>query len=129
VPELQTELNVSPNDPDIQFNLAYALLETSQRDKANALLRSITTEHPEYPQAQYQLGKNLLEDGKVDEAVTHLEIAAKLDPESDYIHYQLQLAYRRAGRKEDADREAQIYKDIKARKREQATIPMPERKQ
>ena len=129
VPELQTELNVSPNDPDIQFNLAYALLETSQRDKATALLRSITTEHPEYPQAQYQLGKNLLEDGKLDEAVTHLEIAAKLDPESDYIHYQLQLAYRRAGRKEEADREAQIYKDIKARKREQATIPMPERKQ
>jgi tetratricopeptide (TPR) repeat protein len=129
VPELQAELNLTPSDPDIQFNLAYALLETSQKEKATTLLRSITVEHPDYSQAQYQLGKNLLEDGKLDEAITHLEIAAKLDSESDYIHYQLQSAYRRVGRKEDADREAQIYKDIKARKREQATIPMPERKQ
>jgi hypothetical protein len=71
----------------------------------------------------------LLEAGKVGESITHLEVAAKLDAESDYVHYQLQSAYRRAGRKEEADREAQIYKDIKTRKREQATIPMPDRKQ
>jgi tetratricopeptide (TPR) repeat protein len=129
IPELQAELSVTPDDPDIQFNLAYALLSTSQKDKGTTILRNITTQHPEYSQAQYELGKSLLEDGKVDEAITHLEVAARIDAESDYVHYQLQSAYRRAGRKEDADREAQIYKDIKARKREQATIPMPERKQ
>ncbi|HEX6881526.1 MAG TPA: tetratricopeptide repeat protein [Terriglobales bacterium] len=128
IPELQAELAITPNDPDIQFNLAYALLETSQKDKATELLRKITTEFPDYPEAQYQLGKTLLEDGKPEEAISHLEVAAKLDKESDYIHYQLQSAYRRVGRKEDADREAQIYKDIKNRKREAATIPMPERK-
>ncbi len=128
IPELQAELAITPNDPDIQFNLAYALLETSQKDKATELLRKITTQFPEYPEAQYQLGKTLLEDGKLEEAISHLEVAARLDKDSDYIHYQLQSAYRRVGRKEDADREAQIYKDIKNRKREAATIPMPERK-
>jgi len=30
------------------------------------------------------------------------------------------------GRTADADREAAIYRDLKARKREQAVIPMPE---
>ena len=92
------------------------------------ILRNITTQHPDHSQAQYELGKSLLEDGKVDEAITHLEVAAKLDSGSDYVHYQLQSAYRRAGRKDDADREAQIYKDIKTRKREQVTIPMPQGK-
>jgi Flp pilus assembly protein TadD len=93
------------------------------------LLRSITTSHADQPQAQYELGKLLLENGQLEEAISHLEVAAKLDSESDYVHYQLQSAYRRAGRKEEADREAQIYKDIKTRKREQATIPMPDKKQ
>ena len=128
IPELQTELKTTPDDPDIQFNLAYALLSTSQKEKATTILRTITTQHPDYSQAQYELGKSLLEDGNVDEAIAHLEVAAKLDAESDYVHYQLQSAYRRAGRKEEADREAQIYKDIKNRKREQVTIPMPQGK-
>ena len=129
IPELQAELDSDSGDADVQFNLAYALLQTSQKEKAEAMLRSITSSHPDHPQAQYELGKMLLEAGKVGESITHLEVAAKLDAESDYVHYQLQSAYRRAGRKEEADREAQIYKDIKTRKREQATIPMPDRKQ
>ena len=129
IPELQAELKNASGDPDIEFNLAYALLATSQKDKAEVLLRSITTAHADHPQAQYELGKLLLENGQLEEAINHLEVASKLDSESDYVHYQLQSAYRRAGRKEEADREAQIYKDIKTRKREQATIPMPDKKQ
>jgi lipopolysaccharide biosynthesis regulator YciM len=82
--------------------------------------------HPEHAQAQYQIGKVLLEDGQVPEAVQHLEIAAQRDPEADYIHYQLQTAYRRNGQKAEADRELEVYRNMKARKREKATIAMPE---
>ena len=59
----------------------------------------------------------MLEEGKTEEATEHLEAAAKLDPDDAFVHYQLQVAYRRAGRTEDANRELQRYKDIKASKR------------
>ena len=114
IPELRAELNLSPQDIETQYYLAFALLETSQKDEGLKLLQTVITEKPDHAEAQYQLGKVLLEDGKVDEAIPHLEIAAKLDPDSDYIHYQLQAAYRRAGRTDDANRELAIYKEIKA---------------
>ncbi len=114
IPELRAELKLNPQDVDAQYYLAFALLETSQKDEAVSLLRTVIAEKPDHAQAQYQLGKVLLEDGKIDEAIPHLETAAKLDPSSDYIHYQLQAAYRRAGRTEDANRELEVYKQIKA---------------
>lgn len=114
IPELRAELKLNPRDVDAQYYLAFALLETSQKDEALLLLRTVIAEKPDHAQAQYQLGKVLLEDGKTDEAIPHLEIAAKLDPSSDYIHYQLQAAYRRGGRVADANRELEIYKQIKA---------------
>jgi len=117
IPELRSELNLNPDDVDAKYNLAYALLETSGRVEALTLLRSVIAESPKYSQAQYQLGKAMLEDGNVAEAIPYLETATKLDPTYDYAHYQLQLAYRRAGRTEEASRELQIYKEIKAGRR------------
>jgi tetratricopeptide (TPR) repeat protein len=126
---LREEIKITPNDPDVQYNLAYALLQTSQKDQAMAILRAVIEAHPEHAQAQYQLGKTLLDQGQMDEAVKRLEAAAKLDPDKDYIHYQLQTAYRKVGRKEDADRELAVYRDMKAKKREKASIPQAERTQ
>ena len=128
VPELQAELKISPDDTDVQYNLAYALLRTSDKEHALKILRDIVAIQPQHPGAQYELGKTLIDDGNFEEGVQHLEVAARLDPDRDYIHYQLQTAYRRLGRKEDADREAVIYKEIKNRQREEATIPLPPKK-
>jgi tetratricopeptide (TPR) repeat protein len=124
IPELQAELKLSPNDPDTQYNLAYAMLETSQKDQAMAILESLTMAHPDHAQAQYELGKELLNSGDKNEAIQHLEAAARLEPNTDYVHYQLQAAYRKAGRTSDADKEMQVYREIKAQQREKGT-PQP----
>ena len=126
---LREEIKITPNDPDVQYNLAYALLQTSQKPEALAMLQSVIEAHPEHAQAQYQMGKVLLDQGQMEEAVKHLETAARLDPGKDYIHYQLQTAYRKIGRKDDADRELALYRDIKEKKREKATVPSAERAQ
>lgn len=118
VPELQQELTLSPNDPDVEYYLAYALLQTSHKPEAAKILESVVAAQPGHAEAQYQLGKLLLEDGKTDEAIQHLEIAENKDPAVDYIHYQLQIAYRKAGRAADAEREVKTYREIKARHRE-----------
>ena len=122
IPELEAELKLSPNDPDTQYNLAYALLETSQKDQAMAILQKLTTEHPDHAQAQYELGKELLNSGDKNGAVTHLEAAARLEPNVDYIAYQLQAAYRKAGRTSDADKEMQVYREIKDSQREKSNV-------
>ncbi|HVZ18669.1 MAG TPA: tetratricopeptide repeat protein [Terriglobales bacterium] len=123
VTELREALQQTPDDIDVQYNLAYALLQTSQKDQAMALLQTVITSKPDHPQAQYELGKALLEEGKLQDAVPHLEVAAKLDPARDYVHYQLQVCYRRLGRTAEADSELQVYREIKARKRDSVVIP------
>ncbi len=128
IPELKTELQLAPDDTEASYNLAFALLEASQKDEGLALLRKVVDANPEYPEAQYLLGKTLVTEEKFEEAVPHLEAAVRLTPASAFAHYQLQAAYRHVGRSADADREAAIYRDLKARKREQAVIPMPEPK-
>ena len=64
--------------------------------------------------------KILLDRGQVADAVKYLEAAARLEPQTDYLHYQLQAAYRKENRIADADRELQIYSQIKAASRERA---------
>ena len=132
-------MKLTPDDPNVQYHLAYALLQTSRKDEAVAMLKTITAAHPDHAQAQYQLGKALVDAGQYQEAIEHLEAAAKYDPNHDYIHYQLQAAYRKVGRTADADRELAVYKQIKEQQRDKgnpqpkpiawAEVTMPERGQ
>jgi len=125
--EFKAELDLAPDDPDARYNLGFAFLQQSRRGEAVTLFRSVVSTHPEHANAQYQLGKILLDKGDVKEAIAHLEEAARLSPETDYIHYQLQAAYRKESRTADADRELQLYKELKARNR-QLSLPRPEQK-
>ena len=118
IPELREELTLSPDDPNVEYSLAFALLQTSNKEEARKLLLTITAAHPEMAQAQYQLGKLLLDAGDVPIAISHLELAEQDDTSLDYVHYQLQAAYRKVGRTADAEREAGLYREIKARRRD-----------
>jgi tetratricopeptide (TPR) repeat protein len=124
VTEFKAELELTPNDPDAQYSLGFAYLQLSQADAAAALFGSVIAAHPEHSNAQYQLGKLLLDQGKLAEAVQHLEQAARFSPDTDYIHYQLQAAYRKESRLQDADRELQLYRKLKAEHR-QLDVPKP----
>jgi tetratricopeptide (TPR) repeat protein len=119
--EFQAELSLVPADPDAKYNLGFVYLQQGRVDEAAELFRQVIAAHSDYANAQYQLGKILLERGQVEEAVAHLETAARLNPQTDYVHYQLQAAYRKESRTADADRELELYKQIKAKSRERAT--------
>jgi tetratricopeptide (TPR) repeat protein len=118
--EFQSELNLSPGDPDAQYHLGFVYMQRAKTDEAATLFRQVVAAHPDYFNAQYQLGKILLDQGKPSEAVRYLEAAASLQPQTDYLHYQLQAAYRKENRIADADRELEIYKQIKAASRDRA---------
>jgi tetratricopeptide (TPR) repeat protein len=116
--QFRAELLLNPEDVTAKYHLAYVLLEQKKETAtARALLRSIVSARPQYADAQYQLGKSLIDLGEVNQAIEHLEMAARSEPSKEYIHYQLSIAYRRASRGPDADRELQLYKELKASNR------------
>jgi tetratricopeptide (TPR) repeat protein len=99
-------------------------LQQAKQAEAIDVFRSVIVTHPENGNAHYQLGKLLLDAGSVQEAVVHLEAAARALPQTDYVHYQLQAAYRKESRTAEADRELQIYRELKAKNRA-LTVPHP----
>jgi len=122
--EFNAALKWAPDDADATIGLGYVCVQRRKQAEAIELFRSVTTHHPENGNGHYQLGKLLLEGGKIQEAVAELEAAARELPQNDYVHYQLQAAYRKESRTADADRELQIYKELKAKNRE-STVPRP----
>jgi len=118
--EFESELNITPDDPIAKYHLGFVYLQQAKTEEAARLFREVVQTHPNYANAQYELGKILLDKGQTREAVTHLEAAAHLSPDADYMHYQLQAAYRKEDRLAEADRELEIYKQIKAKSRGRA---------
>jgi tetratricopeptide (TPR) repeat protein len=115
--EFQAELAVVPDDPNAKYGLGFVLLQQSKTDEAAKIFAEVIEAHPQHANSQYQLGKILLDRGQLPEAIEHLEMAARLSPQTDYMHYQLQIAYRKESRIADADRELDIYKELKAQQR------------
>ena len=68
---------------------------------------------PEFADARYLLGKILLADGAAEEAVQHLEVAARVAPQDFNIHYQLGQAYQKLGRSDLAQREFDLFRELK----------------
>jgi tetratricopeptide (TPR) repeat protein len=116
--EFRQELSLNPADEASKYHLAYVLLEQKrQTSEALGLLREVVAARPDYADARYQLGKALIEQGDVAGAIKNLEAAARAEPTKDYVHYQLSIAYRRASRTVEAERELQLYKELKAASR------------
>ncbi|HEX8370901.1 MAG TPA: tetratricopeptide repeat protein [Pyrinomonadaceae bacterium] len=123
--EFRQELVLNPADESAKYHLAYILLERKTRiDEALSLLKEAIAARYDYADARYQLGKALIEKGELNEAVEQLEIAATLEPKKDYIRYQLSIAYRRAARPIDADRELKLYRELKAANRSETPAGM-----
>lgn len=118
--EFRQELSRNPTDEASKYHLAYVLIE-QKREPAEALrlLREVIASRPHHGDARYQLGKTLIEQGDITGAIENLEAAARAEPQKDYIRYQLSIAYRRASRAADAERELQLYKELKAANRSQ----------
>jgi len=120
--EFQAEMKLEPADSDAKYNLGFVYLQQSRVDEAVELFQQVLSAQPNHANAHYQLAKILLDRGQLREAVDHLETATRLSPQTDYMHYQLQVAYRKADRVADADRELEIYKQLKAKQRENSAV-------
>ena len=67
---------------------------------------------PTFGDAYLGLGVSLISSKQFPEAVPPLETAVKLEPRNPAAHYNLAMAYNRSGRKQDADREFAIHRQM-----------------
>lgn len=112
------EAELDPRDFLSKYHLALTLIERKlETARAVTLLEEAIALKSDYADARYQLGKIFIEKGEINRAIEQLERAAISDDKKDYIHYQLSIAYRKADRKADADRELQRYQQLKAANR------------
>jgi len=68
--------------------------------------------NPDLYEARVALGRALVARGRAAEAIEHLQRAARLAPGNPEPHYQLSLAYRRLGRKAEAEAESEAVRRI-----------------
>jgi tetratricopeptide (TPR) repeat protein len=128
--QYQKVLNLSPNSADGNLGLAVLLLKTEgdKSEKGLAALQKAVALNPKLYEANITLGKTLIKINRANEAIAPLQKAAELAPNNPEPHFQLSIAYRKLGKKAEADAENAIVKKIHESRREVKSQNPPEEK-
>lgn len=103
--EFEEELKVDPGNAGANFVLGELARQAEKWPEAIDYFTKATKLDVTFADAFLGLGRSYMGAEKAAEAIAPLEMAAKLQNENPETHFQLATAYRRAGRKADADRE------------------------
>lgn len=114
--EYRLAVQLNPRDARALCRLAEVEAEHGEVDQALADYTSATQVAPTDLDAQLGLAKVLITKRKADAALPVLEKVLQLEPQNEAAHYQLSRLYWQQGRKEDANREVELYKKYKAMK-------------
>ena len=103
--EFEAELKLNPSDAVAEFQVAQILATEQKKAEAATHFERAAELRPDFPEALIAVAKLRSDARRYADAVALLERAVKLQPRSETAHYNLMLAYRNAGRTEDAQRE------------------------
>jgi tetratricopeptide (TPR) repeat protein len=110
--EFQRALDLEPLHQPAMVQMAFEYLKRDQYTDALPLAERAVQIAPKMYPARNVLGRVLLELGQVDRSIKELEEGVKLAPSIPEMHFALARAYTRAGRKQDADREREVFKKL-----------------
>ena len=102
--QFRAELRLNPHDAVAEFQVGQILQVLGQAEEAMPHLERAVELDAEFPEALVALGKENARLERHGKAIELLEKALELHPESEPAHYSLMLAYRNAGRRDDARR-------------------------
>jgi tetratricopeptide (TPR) repeat protein len=110
--EFQEELKIDPTNAGAEYVLGELARQDSQWPDAIKHFSRATELDAGFGDAFLGLGTTLLSAKRFSEAIPPLETAVKLEPRNPGAHYSLATALTRAGRKEDAEREFAIHRQM-----------------
>jgi tetratricopeptide (TPR) repeat protein len=110
--EFQQELEIDPSNAGAEYVLGELARQESQWPEAIAHFSRATQLDVGFGDAFLGLGSSLISARRFAEAIPPLETAVKLEPQNPGAHYNLAMAFSRAGRKEDADRECAVHRQM-----------------
>ncbi len=113
--EFEEELKIDPNNAGAEFVLGELARQAEQWPEAIEHCSKATKLDVSFSDAYFSLGRSYLGADKPEQAIAPLETAARLQPDNPAVHFQLATAYRHAGRKAEADRAFQTYKETAQR--------------
>jgi tetratricopeptide (TPR) repeat protein len=125
--QFQKELEIDPHNAGAEYVLGEMARQESQWNDAIEHFTKATKLDERLTDAWLSLGMAFTAEGKPVEAIPALETYVKLQPGNPAGHYQLAMAYSRAGRKEDAKREAAQQRELaeKIESQKAANAPKP----
>ena len=103
-----------PDDPRVHYTLGIIHRFLGEEEAALAEFQKVLIHAPRDADGHYQVAIGLVRTGKNEEALPHFEMAVQLDPTIRGAWNNLQLAWRRAGRVEDADRALATFRDLES---------------
>jgi tetratricopeptide (TPR) repeat protein len=103
--QFEAELALNPSDAVAEYQVAEIFAAQQNKTESAAHFERAAELRPDFPEALIAVAKLRSDARRYPEAVALLERAVKLQPRGETAHYNLMMAYRNAGRPEDAQRE------------------------
>ena len=110
--ELRKSLALGPDNVNALAQLGVVLLERQRIAEAETVLRKAIAINDKHFYANYDLGRLLNRTQRYEAALPILTHAAMLKPNNPGVHYQLFMAFSRLKRKDEADRELAVFKQL-----------------
>jgi Tfp pilus assembly protein PilF len=110
--EMQQELELDPSNAGAEYVLGELARQNQQWDDAVTHFSKAAKLDTKFSDAYFGLGTSLLQLKRFPEAVSALEVTVKIEPRNPNAHYSLAMAYSRSGRKQDAEREFAIHRQM-----------------
>jgi tetratricopeptide (TPR) repeat protein len=91
---------------------------SASQEDAVRMLRKALALNPSLSEAHYQLGNLAISRGEMDISLQHLAAALRNGDQSSKVHFALSRAYRAAGKSQEAEKHAQLFREQKQREQE-----------
>ena len=108
--EFDEELSINPNNAGAEYVLGEIARQQDQWPEAIEHFGKAVQLDSSFADALIGLGRSLTAGDKPEQAIQPLQRAAKLQPANPAVHYHLAIAFRRSGKKDEADKEFAVYK-------------------
>ena len=102
ITQFQIILANHPSEPDVNFQLGFALMEKGKSDLAIRHFERTLKIQPDNSEAETNLGNALLQSNRFEEAVAHYRNLVRRQPASARAHYNLAVGLHRLGQLPEA---------------------------